>query len=126
MKKMADAITDWDAELQKPEDKRMSLHLLAEVRNIPHMPLQTHITSNNCKRIKLGSGVGKKRAIDHSAAEITVGVLVRKDRANQGASVREALDLLERICPEYTESTRSQLDQTCRRTVRPRFQDRLT
>ena len=50
-------------------------------------------------------------------------VLVRKDRVNQGAGVGEALILLERMCPE---STRSQLDQACRRIVRPSFQDRLT
>jgi hypothetical protein len=120
---MADSITDWDAELQKAENKRMSLHLLAEMQNIPYTPLQTHITTNDSKRIKLGSGVGKKRVIDHSTTEITADVLVRKGRANQGAGVGEALDLLERMCPK---STRSQLDQACRRTVRPSFQDRLT
>ena len=30
LKKMTDAIADWEAELQKPEDRRMSLHLFAE------------------------------------------------------------------------------------------------
>jgi hypothetical protein len=58
---MTDAIADWEAELQKPEDKRMSLHLFAEVHNIPYTTLQTHITTNDSKRIKLGSGVGAKR-----------------------------------------------------------------
>ena len=42
MKKMTDAIADWEAEMQKPEDKRMSLHLFAEVHNIPYTTLETH------------------------------------------------------------------------------------
>jgi len=95
----------------------MSLHLFADVHNTLYKPLQTHITINDSKRIKLGSGVCKKRVIDHSTTEITANVLVRKDRANQGAGVGEALDLLERMCPK---STRSQLGQALRRTVRPK------
>jgi hypothetical protein len=96
----------------------MSLHLFAEVQNIPYTTLQMHITANNITRIKLGSGLGKKLIIDHSTTEIIVGVLVRKDRANQGTFVGEALGLLERIFPE---STRSQLGQASRRTARSSF-----
>ena len=74
---------------KSPNNKRISLHLFAEVYIIPYMPLQAHITSNDSKRIKLGSGVGKKPVIGHSTTEITVDVHVRKDRANQGARVGE-------------------------------------
>ena len=99
LKKMTDAIADWEPELQKPEDKRMSLHLFAEVHNIPYTTLQTHITTDDSKRIKLGSGVGAKRIIDLSTTDVIVGVLVRKDRANQGAGVGEALDSLSKCAP---------------------------
>jgi hypothetical protein len=99
LKKMTDAIADWEPELQKPEDKRMSLHLFAEVHNIPYTTLQTHITTDDSKRIKLGSGVGAKRIIDLSTTDVIVDVLVRKDRANQGAGVGEALDSLSKCAP---------------------------
>ena len=79
---MTDAIADWLPELQKSEDKRMSLHLFAEVHNIPYTTLQTHITTDDSKRIRLGSGVGAKRIIDLSTTDVIVDVLVRKDRAN--------------------------------------------
>ena len=38
----------------------MGVHLLAEVNGIPYTTFQTHITSVDGKRIKPGSGVGKK------------------------------------------------------------------
>ena len=59
----------------------MSMHLFAEVHDIPFTTLQTHITPNDSKRIKLGSGVGRKPILG------IVDVLIRKDRANEGASV---------------------------------------
>jgi hypothetical protein len=68
------------------------------------------------KRIKLGSGVGRKPILDDQREAITVDVLIRKDRANEGASVGEAVDILEKICPEYS---LKQLDQAFRRTVWP-------
>ena len=53
----------------------------AEVHGIPFTTLKTHITPNDSKRIKLGSGVGRKPILG------IVDVLIRKDRANEGASV---------------------------------------
>jgi hypothetical protein len=54
--------------------------------------LQTHITPNDSKRIiKLGSGVGRKPILDDQREAIIVDVLIRKDRANEGASVGEAV-----------------------------------
>jgi hypothetical protein len=42
----------------------------AEVHDIPFTTLQTHITPNDSKRIKLGSGVGKKPNLDDQREEI--------------------------------------------------------
>jgi hypothetical protein len=49
---------------------------------------------------------------------VIVDVLVREDRANEGAGVGEAVDILEQIHPELK---RSQIDQAFRRTVHPAF-----
>ena len=75
------------------------------------------------KRIKLGSGVGRKPVLDGQREAIIVDVLIRKDRANEGASVGEAVDILEQMCPEYS---RKQLGQAFRRTVRPKYSERMT
>ena len=94
----------------------------AEVHGIPFTTLQTHITPNDSKRIKLVSGVGRKPILDDQREVIIVDELTRKDRANEGASVVEAFDILEKICPEYS---RKQLDQAFRRTVRPQYSERF-
>jgi hypothetical protein len=109
-------------QLKTPE-ARMSMHLFAEVHDIPFTTLQTHITPNDSKRIKLGSGVGRKPILDDQREAIIVDVLIRKDRANEGASVGEAVDILEQMCPEYS---RKQLDLAFRRTVRPQYSERMT
>ena len=123
LKAMTDAVAEWEQEQKKTEKERTSLRFLAEQRNIPYTTLQTHITSNDAKRIKLGSSVGRKSIIGCASAEILVDVLVRKDRANQGVGVSGAVDILEQMHPEYT---RKQLDQSFRRTVRPVYSERLT
>ena len=53
----------------------------AEVHGIPFTTLQTHITPNDSKCIKLVSGVGRKPILG------IVDMPIRKDRANEGASV---------------------------------------
>ena len=49
----------------------------AEVHGIPFTTLQTHITPNDSKRIKLGSGVGRKPILDDQREAIIVDVLIR-------------------------------------------------
>ena len=72
---------------------------------------------------KVGSGVGRKPILDDQREAIIVDVFFRKDRANEGASVDEAADIFEQMCPEYS---RKQLDQAFRRTVRPQYSERMT
>jgi hypothetical protein len=79
----------------------------SEAHDIPFTTLQTHITPNDSKRIKLGRGVGRKPFLDDQREAIIVDVFIRKDRANEGASVGEAVEILEQMCPEYS---RKQLD----------------
>jgi hypothetical protein len=83
-----------------PPEAHMSMHLFAEVHDIPFTTLQTHITPNDSKRIKLGSGVGRKPILDDQREAIIVDVPIRKDRASEGASVGEAVDILEQMFPE--------------------------
>ena len=95
----------------------------AEVHGIPFTTLQTHITPNDSKRIKLVSGVGRKPILDDQREAIIVDVLIRKDRANEGAIVDEAADILEQMCPEYYPK---QLDHAFLGAVRPQYSERMT
>ena len=121
--KMANSIAAWKVEQLKTPEARMSMHLFAEVHDIPFTTLQTHITPSDSKRIKLGSGVGKKPILDDQRKSIILDVLIRKDGADGGASVGKAFDILEQRCPEYS---RKQLEQAFRRTVRPQYNERMT
>ena len=67
--------------------------------------------------------MGRKPILDDQREAIIVDVLIRKDRANEGARVGEAVDILEKMCPEYS---RKQLDLAFRRTVRPQYSERMT
>ena len=111
------------SEQKKAEKERTSFRFFAEQHNISYSTLQTHITSNDAKRIKLGSNAGRKFIIGCASAEIIADVLIRKDRVNQGVGVRGAVDILQEMHPEYT---RKQLEQSFRRTVRPICSERLT
>ena len=123
LKRLTEAVAQWELEAAKPEKDRMGARLFAEVSGIPCTAFQTHITSVDGGRIKPGSGVGKKPLLDSQPNGITVDVLVRRDRLNQGVGVDGALDILEEMCPDLT---RKQLDRSLRRTVLPAFSDRLT
>jgi hypothetical protein len=109
-------------QLKTPE-ARMGIHLFAEEHDIPFTTLQTHITPNDSENIKLGSGVGRKPILVNQRESIIVDVLIRKDRANEGASADEAADIPEQMRPEYS---RKQLDRAFWRTVRPQYSERMT
>ena len=49
----------------------------AEVHDIPFTTLQTHIAPNVSKRIKLGSGVGRKPILDDQQEANIFDVLIR-------------------------------------------------
>ena len=71
MKRLTEANAKWELEAARPEKDRMSVHLFAEVNGIPYTTFQTHITSVDGKRIKLGSGVGKMPLLDGQSNDIT-------------------------------------------------------
>jgi hypothetical protein len=85
--------------------------------------LQTHVTSNDEKRIEVGDGPGKKPLISEDIQKVIVDCLIRRDRGNQGLDVTGSLDLLEEVAPQHT---RKMLERSWRRTVRPRYSGRLT
>ena len=100
----------------------MSLRWFAASKGIPLTTFYEHVCPDDKKRIKL-SGVGKKCLIPESVVGVVVDTLIRKDRANQGEGVRGAVDMIEELQPHLK---RSQIVNSFRHTVRPRFKGRLT
>jgi hypothetical protein len=77
----------------------------AEVHAIPFTTPQTQITPNDSKRIKLGSGVGRKPILNDQREAIIVDVLIRKGRINEGACVGEAVDISRKFAPNIPASS---------------------
>jgi hypothetical protein len=123
LKRMAEAVSQWEDELKKPEAKRMSMTFFADKHEIPLPTFSKHVTILEGKRVKVGSGQGRKPIIDKSSQEFITDVLVRRDRGNQGLGVAGAVDILETILPRFS---REQLQNSFRRTVRPSVKKRLT
>ena len=71
LKSLTEAAAKWELEAAKPEKDRMRVRLFAEVNGIPYTTFQTHVTSVDGKRIKLGSGVGKMPLLDGQSNDIT-------------------------------------------------------
>ena len=120
---MSQAADDWAIELTKAKEERKSMRWFAENKSIPFSTFQEHVCPDAAKRIKLGSSVGKKSLIKVSTANVVVDTLIRKDRANQGEGVRGAVDMIEELEPHLN---RGHIEMAFRRTVRPKFKDRLT
>ena len=110
LKRSTGTVAKWELEAAKPEKDRMRVHLFAEVNGIPYTTFQTHITPVDGKRIKPGSGVGKKPLLDSQSNDITVDVLVRKDRVNQGVGDWG---------PRYTRGDAPRLDPRATRSIPP-------
>jgi hypothetical protein len=91
---MTDNVAAWVEELKKTKTESKSLKAFAKARGIRFITLQTHVPSNHSKRFKAGSVVGRPSAIGSAEEAIIVNVLVRKDRANEGAGVGWAVDIL--------------------------------
>ena len=111
----------------RPEADQINMAFFAELRGIPFSTLQGHVAPSNSKRIKLGASVGRKPVIcsiiSPASQAVITDVLIRLDRANQGKGVKEAVDILETMHPGCT---RTQLEGSFRRTVRPKFVKVLT
>ena len=123
LEEMRAAVAAWGLEVAKPKKDRVSMTWFATQRQIPLTVLQTHVTSNEEKRIKVGDARDKKPLISADTQKVSVDCLVRRDRGNQGLNVTGSLDLLEEVAPHLT---RKKLESSWRRTVRPKYYKRLT
>ena len=121
--KMMSATIAWSQEQQKPADERKSLKIFARDWGIPYSTLQGYLTVNDSKRIKLGSSVGKSPIIGSEEERAIVDFLIRKNQANEGLNVGEAVDVLKQLMPHCT---REQLDNSFRRYLRPKYSHMLT
>jgi hypothetical protein len=113
--KMSNAIDSWRMEQEKPEAERLSLKMFAKACGIPFSTLQGHITSDESKRIKLGSNVGRPSIIGSAEEAYIADALMRDGRAHEGVGVSEAADILERMMPHCS---RRQLERALRHMAR--------
>jgi hypothetical protein len=89
LKRLSDSLAIWEEERAKIVRTFVRSH--RNIRfHIPTQPCNNISLPMRGKKIKLGDGVGKRPLISSESQEVIVDVLVRKDRANEGAGVGEA------------------------------------
>ena len=121
------SVQTWDRKLAEdpeslgPPCKRMERYSL-EV-GIPFSTFKKYACADLSKRRKLGTQVGRPQAILDNTGEFVVDVMRRKDRANEGMTRTDAIDMLQDLQPEKTRTT---LARSFDRNVRPKNKDKLT
>ena len=85
--------------------------------------LAPFVTENLAKRRKLGEKMGAKPLLSTEQQEFVADTIIRYDRGNEGKSVGEMIDLTADTMPGLS---REQCRHALRRTVRHRYEHRLT
>ena len=103
----------------------MSKARFAALAEIPLGTFKHYVHDDPTKRYKLGCGVGEsgKKLLDEDAAQFVVDTIRRMDRADDGMTRRESIDMIQDLRPELSQKqAMSQFD----RNVRPQNKQYLT
>ena len=82
-------------------EKRSKTHFSALVK-IPYNTFKKYTTKDHAKRCKAGSQVGRKPLLPAEDQEFLADVLAQRDRANNGANPKEAIDIVQELNPDLS------------------------
>jgi hypothetical protein len=80
-------------------DKEYPLKQFSCVVNIPYDTLKKYVTEDETKRRSLGKSVGRASLLKHSDQHFLADVLARRDRGNDRADPKEAIDMVQELAP---------------------------
>eukprot|EP00966_Prymnesium_polylepis_P228696 5292672-Prymnesium_polylepis.1 len=119
LKRLTKAVEDWLGKTGTYlEEPAMSKARFAALAEIPLGTFKHYVHDDPTKRYKLGCGVGEsgKKLLDEDAAQFVVDTIRRRDRADDGMTRRESIDMIQDLRPELSQKqAMSQFD----RNVRP-------
>jgi len=110
--KIRKAVYDWDNECGdfliagslKGEKNKTTMKMFALRVGIPIGTLEKYLHPNKAKRRVIGDGVGRKLLMNQKEYDFARQVAARKDRANNGMSRRDMIDLVQELHPELDRS----------------------
>lgn len=123
LKRMRAAVEGWDNNSEQKREAEGDMKRYAALVEIPYKTFQKYARTDKSKRRKLGGSVGRPSLVDEQTAQTIVDTVRRRDRGNDGMSQKQVVDTLQELIPGLT---RSQADNTFRRTIRPAHKDELT
>jgi hypothetical protein len=115
--RLSKAIDDWDSGGGNAIDSNgepVSLTAFSNRVGIPYNTLRQYIKGDKEKRRTVGKSVGQPPLIKKKDQEFVAQVLARLDRANDGATLPEAIDIVQQLDPDLS---RQQARMAFRRTV---------
>ena len=104
LNRITDAVTHWLANSGSvlAADKDISLvHYAAKVA-IPFETLRKYVCKDESKRRVLGSSSGKPKLLSADVSQFAVDAMRRRDRANDGLTKLECLDMLSTLEPDLS------------------------
>ena len=116
LKRMRAAVEGWDNNSEQKREAEGDMKRYAALVDIPYKTFQKYAKTDKSKRRKLGGSVGRPSLVDKQTAQTVVDTVRRRDRGNDGMSQKQVVDTLQELIPGLT---RSQADNTFRRTIRP-------
>ena len=103
--RLAKAIDNWDSGGGNAIDsngERVSLSAFSNLVGIPYNTLRQYIKGDKEKRRIVGKSVGQQPLIKKKDQEFVAQVLARLDRANDGATLPEAIDMVQQLDPNLS------------------------
>eukprot|EP00966_Prymnesium_polylepis_P152788 3529223-Prymnesium_polylepis.1 len=124
LEKISTAVADFDGKTGAwlSEDS-MTFTRFCQIVDIPYPTLAPYVCKDKSKRKVLGCSVGRKALVPPDTEQFAVDVLRRKDRANDGMSRREGIDMLQDLQPVLS---RKQAEHQFDSNVRGKHKDELT
>jgi hypothetical protein len=119
--KIASAVKDWEDETGEALDsngEKLRLAVYSNVVGIPYSTFKKFVAAKQETRREVGKSVGKAPLLAKQDQLFLAELLVRKDRANDGAQPKEAIDMVQDL---DTSLTRLQATRHLQRTLIPNF-----
>jgi hypothetical protein len=119
--KMTSAVKSWEDESSKALDsngEKLLCAVCSGVVGTPHNNFKKFVTAKQETRCEDGKSVGKAPLLAKEDQLFLAEIFVRKDRANDGAQLKEAIDMVQDLDASLT---RLQTTHHLQRTLIPNF-----
>lgn len=126
LKTMTVAVNEWDAmsgRYYNDDGMACSMTQFANVCGIPPETFRKYACTDKGKRRTLGASLGRPALVSSEQSQFVADVIRRADRANDGKTVGETIQIVQDLVPKLS---RKQASNSLKRTIRRHHKDVLT